>query len=256
MRRLLTVSFFIFVFIQSTPASAQVYSWTDEQGNVHYGNKPPKGQKTEAVAAKLSKYNSKEMINRLNEATAAARLAKATKDKKLAKTQNTESQDKDSAVVGSSSSAEKKNVALTKAADKSVVPGVKKTTVASVAKIEEEMSDEVRILQALEKLEVGDVSIKFDDDYNITACSAIIKNIGDKSQDGIAVVFDFKDRSRVVADGQVKLEPGKDGKYFIPDDLLPFSLKRAFKQKNLVAGGLDKNSIRQKLTPKVTIGLE
>ncbi|MDR2337511.1 MAG: DUF4124 domain-containing protein [Deltaproteobacteria bacterium] len=234
------------ISIRSTLSWGQVYSWTDEQGNVHYGNKPPKGKKTEAVAAKLSRYNSKEMINRLNQATDAAKLAKAAKEKR-AKAQEMEPKNN----TANNSSMENKNVALDKPNS-----GIQKVTTSSGVKVESQMNDGVRILQALEKLEVGDISIKYDDDYNITTCSAIIKNIGNQTQDGIAVVFDFKDRSRVVADGQVKLEPGKEGKYFIPKDLLPFSLKRAFKQKDLVASGLDKNSIREKLTPKVTIGLE
>ena len=38
----------------SFPAFAQVYKWTDDQGNVYFGNQPPPGQKEEVQTRKSS----------------------------------------------------------------------------------------------------------------------------------------------------------------------------------------------------------
>jgi len=37
----------VFLTALSFPAFAQVYKWTDESGNVHFGNQPPPGQQDE-----------------------------------------------------------------------------------------------------------------------------------------------------------------------------------------------------------------
>lgn len=55
----------------SFSAVAQVYKWTDENGNVHFGNQPPPGQQEE-VHIRESKTGSmvtekqKQMINRID----------------------------------------------------------------------------------------------------------------------------------------------------------------------------------------------
>jgi hypothetical protein len=40
-----------FAMLVSSPASAQVYKWVDEQGVTHYGERPPQGQKATPVTA-------------------------------------------------------------------------------------------------------------------------------------------------------------------------------------------------------------
>ena len=37
-------------------ASAEVYKWTDENGKLHYSDKPPPGQSTQKLAVKINSY--------------------------------------------------------------------------------------------------------------------------------------------------------------------------------------------------------
>ena len=42
----------------STQGFAQLYKWTDENGKVHYGDKPPEGAKLEKITGKVSSFTS------------------------------------------------------------------------------------------------------------------------------------------------------------------------------------------------------
>lgn len=42
----------------STQGYAQLYKWTDDKGNVHYGDSPPEGAKLEEITGKVSSYTS------------------------------------------------------------------------------------------------------------------------------------------------------------------------------------------------------
>lgn len=241
-RLLLTVFVFAQFTIQFCAAQEQVYSWTDDAGNVHYGNKPPEGQKAETVAATLSRYDSKKLIDKLK--SAAATAVGLTK----------EPQERDNAEAGEESddepgAGESPKVAARTPADKSGRVAVHGVNAAIDA------SDNLNVLHPLEDLEAGDIQIKYDNNFNIISCQAVVRNIGDKDQHGIAVVFDFKDSSKVVAEGPVTLAPGEEGTYIIPDELLPFGLKQKYRDKNISGAGLTKKQIKEKLTPDVRIGL-
>ena len=72
------VLFTVIIFAVSTAqlhaaGGGGVYSWTDEEGNIHYGNKPPEGREKEAVAATLSRYDSTKLVEKLKQATASAK---------------------------------------------------------------------------------------------------------------------------------------------------------------------------------------
>ncbi len=232
------VKFYLVVFSVLLSASLvnaadPIYSWTDEQGITHYGAKVPAGQKGEKLSGSLSRYNSQEMIKRLKEDTAAAKAKKVeeAKEKNATKYEATPKDGRNDTKVRASSDVDLNSDHIS-------------------------LDDEERILAALEKLEASGINIKFTEGFEITNCSARIKNVGNKKQDGIAVVFDFKDGSRVVGDGPVSLGPGEDAKYSIPADLLPFSLNHAFVKKNLSGTGINKAFVREQLTPKIIIGIE
>ncbi|ADP97719.1 DUF4124 domain-containing protein [Marinobacter adhaerens] len=68
----------LFLATLSFSAFAQVYKWTDENGNVHFGNQPPPGQQEE-VQIRESKTGSmvtdrqREMLDRIDQERAERR---------------------------------------------------------------------------------------------------------------------------------------------------------------------------------------
>mgnify|MGYP003700324227 CR=1 FL=1 len=68
----------LFLVTLSLPAFAQVYKWTDDNGNVHFGNQPPPGQQEE-VQIRESKTGSmvtdsqREMLDRIDQERAERR---------------------------------------------------------------------------------------------------------------------------------------------------------------------------------------
>lgn len=49
MKMIKTISLSVMFFLISSSAMAEVFKWTDEQGNVHYGARPPTGQSANQV---------------------------------------------------------------------------------------------------------------------------------------------------------------------------------------------------------------
>ena len=240
-RRLLFTIIISTVFAaQVYAAGGQVYSWTDEEGNTHYGNKPPSGHKTEAVAATLSRYDSQKLIDRLKRATVSAKLAiqnRGDEDAEEGNGENADAEDEQPKVAAKKPAKQEGRV---------IVHGVN-------AALGED--DNLTISRSLENLEAGDIQIKYDDNFNIISCNVTVKNTGGKEQHGVAIVFNFKDNSKIVADGPVTLSAGKEGVYEIPADLLPFSLKQKYRTQDMAADKLTKKQIKEKLTPNVIVGL-
>jgi len=240
-RLLLAVIIFTALAAQLHAADGQVYSWVDEEGNTHYGNKPPEGHKTEAVAATLSRYDSQKLIEKLKQATASAKLAMQNRGDDEEGQENGE---EDS--YGESDGGRVAANVPAKRESRVIVHGVNAALGGD---------DSLAVLRTLEDLEAGDIQVKYDDNFNIVSCSVTVKNTGNKEQRGVAIVFNFKDNSKIVADGPVTLSAGKEGVYEIPADVLPFSLKQKYRTQNMSDGKLTKKQIKEKLTPDVIVGL-
>ena len=56
--RALRTALCLLILVASTQGYAQLYKWTDEQGKVHYGDKPPQGARLQAITGKVSSYRS------------------------------------------------------------------------------------------------------------------------------------------------------------------------------------------------------
>lgn len=55
-KRIFTLLGFLTAF--ATNAAAEIYKWTDAEGNVHFGDKPPRSIATETVDLKINSYQS------------------------------------------------------------------------------------------------------------------------------------------------------------------------------------------------------
>lgn len=54
-------------------ASAEVYRWTDEDGRVHFGDKPPRDAETEQVEIRINTYEAPQIVYQPPEPKAAGR---------------------------------------------------------------------------------------------------------------------------------------------------------------------------------------
>ena len=52
---------FIALLLFSTASSAEFYKWTDDKGNVHFTDTPPKGKKVEQLELKINTYSAVEI---------------------------------------------------------------------------------------------------------------------------------------------------------------------------------------------------
>ena len=52
---------FITSLLFSTASSAEFYKWTDDKGNVHFTDTPPKGKKVEQLELKINTYSAVEI---------------------------------------------------------------------------------------------------------------------------------------------------------------------------------------------------
>lgn len=50
-----------FLFLLSSSVNAEIYKWIDDNGNVHFTDKPPANQKTEEVELKINTYTAVEV---------------------------------------------------------------------------------------------------------------------------------------------------------------------------------------------------
>ena len=46
----------------TTPAAAEIFKWTDENGKVHFGDRPPDEREVEKIEVKINSYASVEVI--------------------------------------------------------------------------------------------------------------------------------------------------------------------------------------------------
>ena len=58
MNRFLLAGLCALTLAVSTQGFAQLYKWTDENGKVHYGDKPPAGANLQQITGKVSSYTS------------------------------------------------------------------------------------------------------------------------------------------------------------------------------------------------------
>jgi glutaredoxin len=49
---------FLFTLLLSTAAVADLYKWVDDQGKIHYGDKPPKNIELKKITGKVSSFES------------------------------------------------------------------------------------------------------------------------------------------------------------------------------------------------------
>lgn len=59
---LLNLLFFIGL-VFTTTATAEIYKWVDEQGNVHFTDQPPPNQTTEKIEVKINSYTSPKIVD-------------------------------------------------------------------------------------------------------------------------------------------------------------------------------------------------
>ena len=56
--KFLIASLMVAAFLASPAVTGQLYKWVDDQGNVHYGDSPPKNADLKAITGKISSYTS------------------------------------------------------------------------------------------------------------------------------------------------------------------------------------------------------
>jgi len=49
-------------FLGVAPVAAEIFKWTDEQGKVHFGDRPPVERQVEKIEVKINSYTSVEVI--------------------------------------------------------------------------------------------------------------------------------------------------------------------------------------------------
>ena len=63
MRLLLLILAFLISLITATGVTAEIYKWIDEQGNVHFTDRPPPNQVTEKIEVKINSYISPNIVD-------------------------------------------------------------------------------------------------------------------------------------------------------------------------------------------------
>lgn len=80
------------------------------------------------------------------------------------------------------------------------------------------------------ELERGELVVKHDEQQRLTVCSLLINNKSDSTAQGISVVFEFPDGSRVPAMGPKSLAPETGAIYEIPKNLIPLKIAGDFEK--------------------------
>ena len=79
--------FIVVLFMNAGMVSAQVYTWTDKDGQVHYGSQPPVQAKTKEV--KINKYTTdRETVDRLDKNRSKARSTSSSTNKRRKSSQS------------------------------------------------------------------------------------------------------------------------------------------------------------------------
>lgn len=55
-------SYILLLFFSSCALSADIYQWRDEDGNLHYGDRPPTNTESKQVVVKVNSYQSVQVI--------------------------------------------------------------------------------------------------------------------------------------------------------------------------------------------------
>jgi len=63
MRLLLLIPASLISLITATGVTAEIYKWIDEQGNVHFTDRPPSNQVTEKIEVKINSYSSPKIVD-------------------------------------------------------------------------------------------------------------------------------------------------------------------------------------------------
>lgn len=54
---------FLISLLTATSVTAEIYKWIDEQGNVHFTDRPPPNQTTEKIEVKINSYTSPKIVD-------------------------------------------------------------------------------------------------------------------------------------------------------------------------------------------------
>ena len=74
-------AFAIILFFLLTPAYAALYKWTDEQGNTHYGERPPNHQKAQSIAPPPPRASSFELDSKRTQSLREGILTQAAENR-------------------------------------------------------------------------------------------------------------------------------------------------------------------------------
>ncbi len=75
------------------------------------------------------------------------------------------------------------------------------------------------------ELEQAQLSVKHDKQKRVTECSVVVKNLATIPAPNVIVSFEFNDGTLVPAAGPESIDAGSSGKYSVPPEMLPISIK-------------------------------
>lgn len=183
MKKLILLASFLLLTFQT--AFAEVYSWEDSSGSLHFGNTPPaSATKVKKVAnTTVSKYSSNKLLKPLQTGITSRTETAVTLKPKANQIPETQ-------LINQDARASLKEETLT-----------------------------------LTELERGNLNIKYNKTNDITTCSITLKNTSSIPAANVLVTFEFEDGTLIPATGSDSIAPDSSANYEIPDDMLPISIR-------------------------------
>lgn len=192
--KLLSCVALFFVLATAAPAfSDGAYRWTDKNGTVFYGSKPPKDAKAveRIKGGSFSRYSGSKVLAAYNRSASTA-SASTVKESDL------------------------------------IAPQVKRLPVDEPnarGRIGGEDPKETSAVQSPAQLRQGTLELLRDKKNRITKCAVHVENTGGEPAHDVVVAFHFEDGTLIPAVGP-EIVGGKDeGIYAVPEDQLPITVK-------------------------------